>query len=78
MAGWKLEVFKMGMYMAFPVCLFHWFNQPEYFEKWVTEQKRIMYPPAHLSHHNEIQDVINKMRQKDQEEYLKQLKQMEK
>lgn len=35
MGGWKLEVFKMGLYMSFPVALFHWFNQPEYFEKWV-------------------------------------------
>ena len=35
MGGWKLEVFKMALYMSFPVALFHWFNQPEYFEKWV-------------------------------------------
>lgn len=35
MAGWQLEVFKMALYMAFPVGMFHYFNQPEYFEKWV-------------------------------------------
>ncbi|KAF0313984.1 Protein PET100, mitochondrial [Amphibalanus amphitrite] len=32
MGGWKLEIFKMGMYMTFPVGLFWYFNQPEYFE----------------------------------------------
>lgn len=78
MVGWKLEVFKMGMYMAFPVGLFHWFNQPEYFEKWVTEQKRIMYPPAHLSNYDDIQQVIKEKRQKEQEKYLEQLSQMKK
>lgn len=35
MGGWQLEVAKMAMYMAFPVGMFHYFNQPEYFEKWV-------------------------------------------
>lgn len=35
MGGWQLEVGKMALYMAFPVGMFHWFNNPEYFEKWV-------------------------------------------
>lgn len=35
MGGWQLEVGKMALYMAFPVGMFHYFNQPEYFEKWV-------------------------------------------
>lgn len=39
MGGWKLEVAKMAMYMSFPVGLFHYFNQPEYFEKWVKNNR---------------------------------------
>lgn len=39
MGGWKLEVFKMALYMSFPVGMFHYFNQPEYFEKWVRNWK---------------------------------------
>lgn len=70
MVGWKLEVGKMAMYMMFPVTLFHWFNQPEYFEKWVTKMKREMYPPSHLDHHEEIQQAIQSMRTKQQEKYL--------
>ena len=27
MGGWKLEVFKMGWYMTFPVATFYYFNQ---------------------------------------------------
>lgn len=45
MGGWKLEVGRMALYMTFPVALFYYFNQPQYFEKWVTNFKREMYPP---------------------------------
>ncbi|XP_017770387.1 PREDICTED: protein PET100 homolog, mitochondrial-like [Nicrophorus vespilloides] len=45
MGNWQLEVGKMVLYMAFPVCLFHYFNQPQYFEKWVVQKKRELYPP---------------------------------
>ena len=37
MGGWQLEVGKMALYMSFPVGMFHWFNNPEYFEKWVRK-----------------------------------------
>lgn len=36
MGGWKMEVCKMALYMAFPVGMFYWFNQPEYFEEYVS------------------------------------------
>lgn len=26
--GWVLEIVKMGMYVSFPVALFHYFNAP--------------------------------------------------
>ncbi|KAK3911796.1 Protein PET100-like protein, mitochondrial [Frankliniella fusca] len=26
--GWKLEVVKMGLYVSFPVAMFHYFNSP--------------------------------------------------
>ncbi|KAE8747236.1 hypothetical protein FOCC_FOCC006028 [Frankliniella occidentalis] len=26
--GWGLEVFKMGLYVSFPVAMFHYFNSP--------------------------------------------------
>lgn len=44
MGGWHLEIFKMAMYMSFPVAMFHYFNQPEYFEKWVNQFKKFTTP----------------------------------
>lgn len=42
---WRLEAFKMMIYLAFPVGSFYYFNQPEYFEEYVIKMKRTMYPP---------------------------------
>ncbi|CAG9807878.1 unnamed protein product [Chironomus riparius] len=64
MGGWKLEVFKMGLYMSFPVALFHWFNQPEYFEKWVIQTKRELYPPENKEQKELIENTIRKVREK--------------
>lgn len=68
MGGWQLEVGKMALYMAFPVGMFHYFNQPEYFEKWVTETKRQLYPPESKSHRDEIEKTIKAMRAKHDQE----------
>ncbi|XP_037952146.1 protein PET100 homolog, mitochondrial-like [Teleopsis dalmanni] len=64
MGGWVLEVCKMAMYMTFPVALFHIFNQPDYFEEWVTKKKRELYPPENLSHRAEIEEAIRAVREK--------------
>lgn len=42
---WQLEAFKMFIYMTFPVGAFFYFNQPQYFEKFVIKTKQQMYPP---------------------------------
>lgn len=73
MGGWALEVGKMVMYISFPVAMFHYFNQPEYFEKWVTEKKREIYPPEDEKQENEIKNTIKLMRQKRDIEMMKAL-----
>lgn len=70
MAGWQLEVFKMVMYVSFPVAMFHYFNQPEYFEKWVTETKRQVYPNEKDSHREEMKALIRHVREKKDKEML--------
>ncbi|XP_056645936.1 protein PET100 homolog, mitochondrial [Diorhabda carinulata] len=45
MGTWTLEVAKMALYVTFPVALFHYFNQPQYFEEWVVNTKRELFPP---------------------------------
>ena len=39
--GWKLEVFKMTLYMTFPVSAYYLFNRPDLFERsYIAEAKR--------------------------------------
>lgn len=45
MGTWQLEIVRMAIYIAFPVTLFHWFNQPENFEDWVIKTRREFFPP---------------------------------
>ncbi|XP_014271598.1 protein PET100 homolog, mitochondrial [Halyomorpha halys] len=73
MGGWKLEVGKMVIYMAFPVGLFHYFNQPEYFEEWVTKIKQETYPPESTKHKKMIEDAIKDWNKKKEISLLKAL-----
>lgn len=45
MGGWKLETFKMGMYIMFPVGLFHYFNQPSFYKTWVESSLEELHKP---------------------------------
>lgn len=64
MGNWKLEVGRMAMYTAFPVALFFVFNQPKYFEEWVTNTKRQIFPPENQKDREAIQKLIQDMRKK--------------
>ncbi|KAL9914604.1 protein PET100 homolog, mitochondrial [Glossina fuscipes] len=77
MGNWTLEVFKMGMYMTFPVAMFHIFNQPGYFEEWVTKKKRELYPPDSLGHHDALKQAIREHREKQDEKMIKALEEIE-
>lgn len=68
MGNWLLEVGKMAIYMTFPVALFHYFNQPEYFEKFVIEKKREMYPHEDDTFHEEIEQIFRLRYQKREKE----------
>ena len=67
MGNWKLEVGRMAMYTSFPVGLFFFFNQPTYFEEWVTNTKRQIFPPENLADREAIQNLIKDMRKKQME-----------
>ena len=77
MGDWKLEVIKMGLYITFPVALFHYFNQPEYFEDWVTKTRRAIFPPDSKTHREEIQECIRNIREKKELETLRHLKEQD-
>ena len=77
MGNWYLEVGRMAMYMAFPVGLFHYFNQPEYFEKFVIEKKRLMYPPEDHSHLNEAEELIRSVKVKRDQKIMEKIEESE-
>lgn len=73
--GWKVEAFRMTVYMAFPVALFHWFNQPEYFEKFVISEKRKMLP--HDDEHRGLDEVFRRINNERAEREQKTLEQLQ-
>uniref|UniRef100_A0A2L2Y7I1 Protein PET100 homolog, mitochondrial n=1 Tax=Parasteatoda tepidariorum TaxID=114398 RepID=A0A2L2Y7I1_PARTP len=74
MGSWKLEVFKFALYISFPVGLFYVFNQPQYFEKWVIEKRREMYPPVDEEKRRQFRETItNYRRQRMEKELLEKL-----
>lgn len=70
MGTWILEVGRMAMYVSFPVVMFHYFNQPEYYEKWVTDKKREIYPPEEKNSKDQIQQFIRDMREQNDQKLL--------
>lgn len=64
MGNWKLEVARMAMYTSFPVALFFYFNQPTYFEEWVTNTKRQIFPPENVQDKEAFQQLLKEMRKK--------------
>lgn len=77
MGTWKLEVFKMAMYMTFPVACFHYFNQPEYFEEWVTKTRRDIYPPDDHQDTIELRQAIKNIQKEQELQMLKSLQEKE-
>lgn len=75
MGGWKLEVAKMGLYITFPVALFHYFNQPEYFEEWVIKTKRELYPREDTPEQKKFLKAIEEIKQRQEAERIQQLEQ---
>lgn len=71
MAKWQLEVFRMGIYMAFPVILFHYFNLPENYEKKVIQFKREMFPPERPEPQQKIAELKRHFQERRETEWKK-------
>jgi len=77
MGNWSLEVFKLAIYVTFPVGMFYFFNQASLFEDWVVQMKRELYPPDRLTSRVELQQLIKDMRDKQQGDIIKQIQEEE-
>lgn len=70
MGSWQLEVFKMSLYMAFPVVMFHYFNQPENFEEYVTKVKSEYYSKEDKEQRRMLQESIREHNRKIEQKQL--------
>ncbi|KAL1470693.1 hypothetical protein MTO96_024109 [Rhipicephalus appendiculatus] len=73
MGNWQLEVWKMAVYMTFPVALFYVFNQPQLFEEWVVKKKRECFPPADPATDQQLKEFMESFKAKKREELVKEL-----
>ena len=43
--GSRIELFRIGVYIFFPVAVFYYFNNPEFFDEYVLKTQKALYPP---------------------------------
>ncbi|XP_040202194.1 protein PET100 homolog, mitochondrial [Rana temporaria] len=67
--GVKLEVFRMMLYLSFPVTMFWISNQPEYFEEYIVKRKREIYPPEKDDVKRQLQEAKEAARQRRENLY---------
>lgn len=78
MGKWQLEVFKMALYVTFPVAAFHYFNQPENFEEWVVKTSRQMYRNEDKTLGDEVKRIAREQREEAENKILQALAEKEK
>ncbi|KAK2106594.1 hypothetical protein P7K49_016108 [Saguinus oedipus] len=61
--GVKVEVFRMILYLTFPVAMFWISNQAEWFENDVIQCKRELWPPDKRQELEEFKERIRKQRE---------------
>lgn len=69
--GVKIEVFRMMLYLSFPVTMFWISNQAEYFEEYIVKRKREIFPPDEESQRKELEDFKERMRVRKEQRLLK-------
>ena len=70
---WKMEIFRMTCYMAFPVTMFHYFNSPQLYENYVIKAKRETGKPVSHEDEEKFKKLFNKIKKKEQLNYLQKL-----
>uniref|UniRef100_A0AAA9TA81 Protein PET100 homolog, mitochondrial n=1 Tax=Bos taurus TaxID=9913 RepID=A0AAA9TA81_BOVIN len=65
--GVKLEVFRMTIYLTFPVAMFWIANQAEWFEDYVIQCKRELWPPEKEDQRRELEEFKERRRKQRQE-----------
>ncbi|XP_037545017.1 protein PET100 homolog, mitochondrial [Nematolebias whitei] len=69
--GVKIEIFRMVLYLSFPVAMFWIANQAEFFEDYVVKTKREVFPPYEEARRKEWEAFKEQMRKRQEEKMLK-------
>lgn len=77
MGTWHLEIFKMAIYMAFPVTSFYIYHQVDWFKDSVVEIQKKMTNRETLENQKELGDCIEMMRGQREHHFKDQLKKMQ-
>ncbi|XP_044309987.1 protein PET100 homolog, mitochondrial [Varanus komodoensis] len=72
--GVKLEVFRMLVYLTFPVGMFWISNQSEYFEEYVIKRKKEIFPPENDYQRKELEAFKERIRKRQEEQELQMVK----
>ncbi|XP_034075393.1 protein PET100 homolog, mitochondrial [Gymnodraco acuticeps] len=71
--GVKIEVFRMMLYLSFPVTMFWVSNQAEYFEEYIVKRKREIFPADEKEHRKELEDFKERMRVRKEKRIMKRM-----
>ncbi|XP_062388851.1 protein PET100 homolog, mitochondrial [Sardina pilchardus] len=71
--GVKIEIFRMMLYMSFPVAMFWVSNQAEYFEEYIVKRKREIFPPDEKMQRQELEEFKERMRARKEQRILKKM-----
>ncbi|XP_075941909.1 protein PET100 homolog, mitochondrial [Anarhichas minor] len=71
--GVKIEMFRMMLYLSFPVTMFWISNQAEYFEEYIVKRKREIFPPDEGLRRKEMQEFKERMRLRKEQQLLRTL-----
>uniref|UniRef100_A0A3Q2PMI9 PET100 cytochrome c oxidase chaperone n=1 Tax=Fundulus heteroclitus TaxID=8078 RepID=A0A3Q2PMI9_FUNHE len=66
--GVKIEIFRMMLYLSFPVTMFWISNQAEYFEEYIVKRK-----VSHFPRGKELENFKERMRVRKEQQLLKKM-----
>uniref|UniRef100_A0A3B5LR30 PET100 cytochrome c oxidase chaperone n=1 Tax=Xiphophorus couchianus TaxID=32473 RepID=A0A3B5LR30_9TELE len=66
--GVKIEMFRMMLYLSFPVTMFWISNQAEYFEEYIVKRK-----VSHFPCRKELENFKERMRVRREQQILKKM-----
>lgn len=74
MGSWKLEVFRMCLYISFPVGLFMVFNYPPFYEKTILEGRRKLAASYDIKGAEKLEQFFKDRKRKELEEEIEAIK----